>query len=91
MFDEIRFSEFDSTNTRKVKRVKEFLKTIDLDFSSDIEVFVVGMENGEIVSCGGLAGKILKCVAVTPRLRGKGLINLLMTELLKSAFKRRHG
>ena len=88
MFNEIRFSEFDSMNTRKVKRVKEFLKTINLDFSSDIEVFVVGMENDEIVSCGGLAGNILKCVAVTPRLRGKGLVNLLMTELLKSAFKR---
>ena len=88
MYGSIRFSEFDSSNTRKVSKVKEFLNAIDLEISPDIEVFVTASEEGEMVACGGLAGKILKCVAVTPRLRGQGFILTVMTELLKAAYKR---
>lgn len=88
MFGGIRFSEFDATNTRKVGKVKEFLNAIDLEISPDIEVFVTASEEGEMVACGGLAGKILKCVAVTPRLRGQGFILTVMTELLKAAYQR---
>ena len=88
MFGGIRFSEFDANNVRKVNKVKTFLNAIDLEISPDIEVFVTASEEGEMVACGGLAGKILKCVAVTPRLRGQGFILTVMTELLKAAYKR---
>lgn len=83
-----RFSEFESSNSAKVKQVETFLNSIDLEISPDIELFVTAKEDQEMVACGGLAGKVLKCVAVAPKLRGQGFILKVMTQLLKAAYKR---
>lgn len=84
----IKFSQFESTNVRRVKKVKEFLDKNNLDLSPDIEVFVVGKEANNIIACGGLSGKILKCIAVANDRRGEGLILKVMTQLLNAAYNK---
>jgi len=84
----IKFSQFESTNIRRVRKVKAFLDENGLDLSSDIEVFVVGKEGDKIIACGGLSGKVLKCIAVSNERRGEGLILKVMTQLLNTAYSR---
>lgn len=81
----IRFSEFDASNYRKVAKVKDFLDRNDLILSDDIELYVTASDEGEIVACGGISGKILKCVAVTPRLRGQRFVLRVVDALLNAA------
>ena len=88
MFENIRFNEFEADNSQKLAKVKAFLDKIEVKISPDIEFFVTAHEGREMVACGGLAGKTLKCVAITPRLRGQGFILKVMTHLLKAAYKR---
>ncbi|MBE0497044.1 MAG: [citrate (pro-3S)-lyase] ligase [Campylobacterales bacterium] len=84
----IKFNEFDSTNTRRVKKVNAFLDTAGLDPSPDIEVYVSAKEGDEMIACGGLSGKVLKCIAVAPHKRGEGLILTIMSQLLNAAYAR---
>lgn len=84
----IKFSEFDSTNIRRVKKVKEFLDSVELELSADIEIFVSAKEDDVMVACGGLSGRVLKCIAVAPHKRGEGLILSVMTHLLNAAYIR---
>lgn len=84
----VRFSEFDATNERKVTKVKDFLDRNDLVLSDDVELYVTASEEGEMVACGGISGKILKCVAVTPRLRGQRFVLRVIDALLEAAHKR---
>lgn len=84
----IKFSEFDSTNIRRVKKVKEFLDSVELELSADIEIFVSAKEDDAMVACGGLSGRVLKCIAVAPHKRGEGLILSVMTHLLNAAYIR---
>jgi [citrate (pro-3S)-lyase] ligase len=84
----VRFSEFEATNERRVAKVKDFLGKNDLALTDDVELFVTASEEGEMVACGGISGKILKCVAVTPRLRGQRFVLKVIDELLEAAKKR---
>jgi [citrate (pro-3S)-lyase] ligase len=88
MDSSISFSQFDASNVRRVKKVKEFLDSVSLDLSPDIELYVSAKENNEMIACGGLSGKILKCIAVAPHKRGEGLILTVMTHLLNAAFQK---
>ncbi|WP_458699757.1 [citrate (pro-3S)-lyase] ligase [Sulfurospirillum sp. 1307] len=88
MEESIKVSEFDSSNIRRVKKVKEFLDENGLELSSDIEIFVTLKENNEMIACGGLSGKVLKCIAVANERRGEGLILKVMTHLLNAAYSR---
>ena len=81
----VSFSRFDSTSVRRVKKVEEFLDSVSLEISPDIETFISAKENGQIVACGGLAGNVLKCIAITPEKRGEGFVLSVMTELLNAA------
>jgi len=88
MESSVKFSQFENTNVRKMRKVKEFLDENDLELSPDVEVFVVGKEEDKIVACGGLSGKVLKCIAVANERRGEGLILKVMTELLNISYDR---
>lgn len=88
MNESIRFSEFDNTNIKRVKKVERFLSSVDLELSSDVEVFVSAKEDGEMIACGGLSGKVLKCIAVSPKKRGEGFVLTVMTHLLNAAYER---
>ncbi len=84
----ISVSEFDSGNTRRVTKVEEFLDKNELDMSPDIEIFVTIKDEDEMIACGGLAGKVLKCIAVDTNRRGQGLILKVVTHLLNAALVR---
>ncbi len=88
MNSSISVSEFGSDNKRRVAKVKEFLDKNGLDMSSDVEVFVTIKDEDEMIACGGLAGKVLKCIAVDSSRRGQGLILKVVTHLLNAAFTR---
>ena len=88
MNSNISVSEFDSGNTRRVAKIKDFLDKNELDMSPDIEVFVTIKDEEEMIACGGLAGKVLKCIAVDSGRRGQGLILKVITHLLNAALVR---
>ena len=88
MDSNISVSEFDSGNRRRVAKVQEFLDRNELDMSDDVEVFVTIKDEDEMIACGGLAGKVLKCIAVDNSRRGEGLILKVVTHLLNAAYIR---
>jgi [citrate (pro-3S)-lyase] ligase len=88
MNSSISVSEFDGGNTRRVAKVKEFLDINGLDMSPDIDVFVTIKDEDDMIACGGLAGKVLKCIAVDNSRRGQGLILKVVTHLLNAAYVR---
>ena len=88
MDSSISFSEFDCLNSRRVKRVENFLDSIGLDFPSSIENFVIAKDGDELIACGGLDGKVLKGIAVAPHRRGEGLILSVMTRLINIAYSK---
>ncbi|PLR52540.1 [citrate (pro-3S)-lyase] ligase [Chimaeribacter arupi] len=59
-----------------------------LRLEKDVEVMVAAYQQGRVVACGGLAGRVLKCIAIDPARRGEGLSLTLMTELITLAFER---
>lgn len=81
------FSEVPSTSVIRMQKVKDFLQSVDLEMSEDVEIFVIAKEDDRIVACGGLSGKVLKNIALDESIRGEGLALSLMSELLKVAFR----
>lgn len=81
------FSEVPSTSIVRRQKIHEFLKSVDLDMSEDVEIFVIAKEDDRIVACGGLSGRVLKNIALDESMRGEGLALSLMSELLKVAFR----
>lgn len=86
MIEDIYFTTCSNESFRNVVAIKQFLKSIDIEFSEDIECFVVAKQRGEIVACGGVAKNVLKCIGIVPRLRGEGFVLSLMSELIKLAY-----
>lgn len=81
------FSEVSSTSTVRRQKINDFLQSVDLEMSDDVEIFVIAKDDDRIVACGGLSGRVLKNIALDERMRGEGLALSLMSELLKVAFR----
>ncbi|CAM3614623.1 [Citrate [pro-3S]-lyase] ligase [Vibrio aerogenes CECT 7868] len=83
----------------KLSEIADFLDGFDLLIDKDVEFFVVAYSRdttyaGEsagskdkIVACGGIAGNILKSIAISPELHGTGFSLTLMTELTSLAYE----
>jgi [citrate (pro-3S)-lyase] ligase len=70
------------------QQVRAFLHENDLNIDQDLEQFVTILDDNMVMlACGGIAGRVLKCIAIEPSLRGQGLALQLMTELIKLAFQ----
>lgn len=82
----ITFSHVLASNMVRIERIKLFLEQMELDFSPDVELFVIAQENGEIVACGGIADRVLKNIAISERVQGEGVALSVMSELLKVAY-----
>jgi len=80
------FSHVMPSSTIRLQRVKTFLEHMELEFSPDVELFIIAQENDEIVACGGIAGKVLKNIAIDESVQGEGVALSLMSELLKVAY-----
>ena len=81
------FSEVPPTSSVRRQKVRDFLHSVSLDMSEDVEIFVVAKEDDRIVACGGLSGRVLKNIALDESLRGEGLALSLMSELLSVAYR----
>jgi len=69
-----------------MEKVKSFLDTAGLGVDSDVEMFMVAVDNEKIVAAGGLAGNTLKSIAVDGYYQGHGLSTTLLTELITYAY-----
>ncbi len=90
MTDNLYFAEGQPFSGRELDRLKAFLKQRGLDYDEKIThtVCIMDEDTGEIAATGSLSGIILKCVAVSERHHGQGLLNELMTKLYEIMFSK---
>lgn len=75
-------------NREKLTAIQQFLVENDLRFDESVTQFIVAFDDNEqILACGGLAGKVIKCVAVSEKARGSGVALQLATELVNLAYE----
>lgn len=73
----------------KVKEeVQRFLSFNGLNYEEDVDFTAVYRNDGDIVATGSLSHNIIKCVAISPRFRGGGLMAKLMTRLVTMLYRR---
>ncbi len=80
------FSHVPSSSTIRIAKIKLFLERMGLEYSSDVELFVIAQKEDAIVACGGIAGRVLKNIAIDETVQGEGIALSLMSELLKIAY-----
>lgn len=66
-------------------RISAFLNASGLTLEADCETLIFAQCHGRIVGCGGIAGNVIKDIAVDPAFQGEGLSLRLLTELLTLA------
>lgn len=74
-------------NQTKWSDIAAFLQRFNLGVDTDVERFIVAYSGEEIVACGGIAGNILKSIAIVEQLHGTGFSLKLMTELTSMAYE----
>lgn len=79
---EYRISHLNMRSRSDKKSLCDFLKSQQLSFDSDLEYVVAITRDEQIVASGALAGKVLKCIAVTKEYQGLGLTNRIVTDLI---------
>lgn len=68
--------------------IAQFLHENDLSVDTTVEVFITVTRDEKLIACGGIAGNIIKCVAISESVRGEGLALTLATELINLAYER---
>lgn len=70
--------------------LEAFLAVHGLKLERDIDSAfgIFSEESDELLGCGCAAGRILKCFAVSPALRGQNCLGLLITQLVSDRFSR---
>lgn len=51
--------------------IAQFLKENDLSVDTTVEVFITVTRDDRLIACGGIAGNIIKCVAICESVRGE--------------------
>ncbi len=72
------------------KAVKTFLNHFNLVYEDDIDLTLVLWEEDTLVATVSAAKNIVKCVAIHENFQGKGLLNHLMSTLIKRLNQRGH-
>lgn len=87
MLDTYTLSRVSAKKHKKWSEISDFLLRFNLGIDSDVERFIVAYSDEQIVACGGIAGNILKSIAIVPQLHGSGFSLKLMTELTSLAYE----
>ncbi len=87
MFDTYTLSRVNPKQPGKLAAIQAFLARFDLGIDQDVERYIVAYSDSEIVACGGIAGNVLKSIAIVPELHGSGFSLRLMTELTNLAYE----
>lgn len=88
MFGNTVFTRVKRSENKKIARITQFLRENDLSIDTTVEIFITVTRNEHLIACGGLAGNIIKCVAIDESVRGEGLALTLATELINLAYER---
>lgn len=77
-------------NNNDKKRLKDFLKKMDLEYDESIEYSVCILnEENEIIGTGSVDRNVLKCIAIDATYQGQGLAATILSELIQYEFE--HG
>jgi [citrate (pro-3S)-lyase] ligase len=79
-----------NSSPQRLAAIRKLLADSHLEMDGDITTFVEARAGNRVVGCAGLAGNVIKCVAVTPQLRGENLSAQLLTEVENLALSRGH-
>lgn len=90
MFGNTVFTQVQRSDNKRMADIAQFLRTHDLSIDSTVEVFITVSRNERLIACGGIAGNIIKCVAIGEAFRGEGLALTLATELINLAYERQN-
>ncbi|WP_342755497.1 [citrate (pro-3S)-lyase] ligase [Pantoea sp. MBD-2R] len=82
------FTQVKRSEMHKMAEIKQFLKENDLSVDKTVEVFITVRRDDTLIACGGIAGNIIKCVAISESVRGEGLALSLATELINLAYEK---
>lgn len=74
----------------RVEPVRQFLVDSGLGMDRDIHWMVEARHGDELVGCAGLVANVIKCVAVSERLRGENLSARLLSEVQNLALSHGH-
>ncbi len=88
MFGNTVFTRVKRSENKKIAGITQFLRENDLSIDTTVEIFITVTRNERLIACGGLAGNIIKCVAIDESVRGEGLALTLATELINLAYER---
>lgn len=88
MFGNTEFSQVKRAEHIKMSAITRFLHENDLSIDTTVEVFITVTRDDRLIACGGIAGNIIKCVAIDESVRGEGLALTLATELINLAYER---
>ncbi|WP_312980027.1 [citrate (pro-3S)-lyase] ligase [Atlantibacter sp.] len=88
MFGNTVFTRVKRNENKKIAGITQFLRENDLSIDTTVEIFITATRNDRLIACGGLAGNIIKCVAIDESVRGEGLALTLATELINLAYER---
>ena len=88
MFGNNVFTQVKRSENKKMAVITQFLKENDLSVDTTVEVFITVTRDDRLIACGGIAGNIIKCVAICQSVRGEGLALTLATELINLAYER---
>lgn len=88
MFSDVLFSQVLRAENKKMAAITQFLRENDLSLDTTVEVFITVSRDDRLIACGGIAGNIIKCVAISESARGEGLALTLATELINLAYER---
>ena len=66
--------------------VEKFLMQSGLTMDTDLECYLSIYSGDHLVGGAGYGGKVIKCVAIDDSLRGLGMTNTLMSELVKRIY-----
>ena len=69
----------------ELERLKEFLKSMDLDYDTGIEYSIcLEDEDYRIIAAGSVEENVLKCIAISPDHQGEGLSGTIISHLTQS-------
>ena len=70
------------------EKVRNFLSFNGLEYESDVDFTLVYLRGEDIVATGSLSHNIIKCVAISPLIRGSGILSKLMTRLVRKLYRK---
>ena len=89
MDEQFYIHEVNLSYTREKEELISFLKRNDLKFEDDIETaYGIYDDENMLLGCGCAAGRLLKCFAMDPALRGQNGLGTILTQLIQNRFEK---